>query len=85
MVSYSVHVKKSAEKELRGIPKSDLQKTIHRIQSLVQNPRPPGCEKLSNTEKYRIRERDWRVIYWISNDHHLVEIVKIAHRREVYR
>lgn len=85
MGSYSVYVKKSAEKELRDVPKPDLRRIVSHIQSLATQPRPHGCEKLSGEEKYRIRQGDWRVVYWIDDNNKSVEIIKIGHRREVYR
>ena len=85
MASYSLRVKRSAEHELRSVPKPDLARLVHRIQALVSNPRPPGAEKLSGEDAYRIRQGDWRVIYAIDDDAKLIEIIKIGHRREVYR
>jgi len=85
MASYSLRVKKGAEKELRGVPRADLARLIRRIQTLAQNPRPAGCEKLSGEERYRIRQGDRRVVYSIEDRSKVVEVVKIGHRREVYR
>lgn len=85
MASYSLRIKKSAEKELRSIPKADLTRIVHRIQSLAVDPRPHGSETLSGEDKYRLRQGDWRIIYGIDDTARVVEIVKIGHRREVYR
>ena len=85
MASYSLRIKKSAEKELRSVPKADLARIVRRIQSLAQDPRPHGSEKLSGDDKYRIRQGNWRIIYGIDDTAHVVEIVRIGHRREVYR
>lgn len=83
--SYSLVVKKSAERELRSLPKADLRRVTDRILDLAQDPRPPGHEKLSGQEHYRIRQGDYRVVYAIDDDHRVITIVKIGHRREVYR
>jgi len=83
--SYSLVVKKSAERELRDIPKADLRRIMNRLRGLIQNPRPSGCEKLSGHDRYRVRQGDYRVVYAIDDDQQLVTIVKIGHRREVYR
>ena len=83
--SYSLVIKKSAERELRALPKEDLRRVVNRVQGLAHNPRSPGTEKLSGQERYRIRQGDYRVVYAIDDDSRLVEIVKIGHRREVYR
>jgi mRNA interferase RelE/StbE len=83
--SYELRIKPSAAKELAGLPSRDLQRVIARIQSLAEEPRPHGSEKLSGAERYRIRQGDYRVLYSIDEASRTVEIVKIAHRREVYR
>ena len=82
---YNLRVKRSAEKELRSAPRVDLARIIRRIQALAADPRPPGCEKLSGEEKYRVRQGDWRVVYSIDDPRRLVLVVKRAHRREAYR
>ncbi len=60
---YSVVIKRSAEKEPRAVPLSDLKRIINRIRGLAQQPRPSGCEKLSGeSERYRIRQGDYRMV-----------------------
>ena len=83
--SYSLVIKKSAERELRALPKADVRRVTERIRGLAPNPRPPGNEKLSGQERYRIRQGDYRIVYAVDDEGHAVEIVKIGHRREVYR
>ncbi len=83
--SYSVRIKKSAEKELRGLPKKNLKQILSRIRALAANPRPVGCEKSSEADWYRVRQGDYRIVYIIDDDEFLVEVVKIGHRKEVYR
>ena len=83
--SYSLVIKKSAERELRVLPKADVRRVTERIRGLAPNPRPPGNEKLSGQERYRIRQGDYRIVYAVDDDRHAVEVVKIGHRREVYR
>ncbi len=83
--SYSLVVKKSAERELRALPKADLRRVTRRIHGLEHDPRPPGHEKLSGQDHYRVRQGDYRVVYAIDDDRLLITIVKIGHRREVYR
>ncbi len=85
MAKYKVAVKKSAAKELEDIPKKDLRKIVKRIQSLVENPRPTGSQKLSGQEQYRIRQGDYRIIYSVDDEDSIVDIIKIGHRREIYR
>jgi len=83
--SYSLVIKKSAERELRALPKADVRRVTERIRGLAPNPRPPGNEKLSGQERYRIRQGDYRIVYAVDDEGRTVEIVKIGHRREVYR
>jgi mRNA interferase RelE/StbE len=83
--SYSLRIKRSAEKELRRIPKTDLRRIVDRIDSLAADPRPQGCEKLFGDNVYRIRQGDYRILYTVDDDERVVEIIKVGHRREVYR
>lgn len=83
--NYKIFFKKSAQKELDKIPKQDLQRIVKKIKTLEHDPRPVGSEKLSGQEKYRIRQGDYRIIYAINDDQVEVWVVKIAHRRLVYR
>ena len=85
MVEYKITIKKSAAKELEDTPKKDLRKIVKRIQFLARNPRPPGCQKLSGQSRFRIRQGDYRIVYSIEDKARIVDIVKIGHRREIYR
>ena len=85
MAGYSIFFKESVRKDLESIPKRDLQRIMERIASLADNPRPPGSEKLSGQEKYRIRQGNYRIIYSIEENRLIVMVVKVGHRREVYR
>jgi len=85
MAKYKITIRKSAAKELEGISGKDLRRIVKRIQNLADNPRPPGCEKLSARRCYRIRQGDYRIIYSIDDDDRIVDIFKIGHRREIYR
>jgi len=85
MAKYKITIKKSAAKELEDIPKKDLRKIIKPIQSLAQNPRHQGAQKLSAKEQYRVRQGDYRIVYSIEDKDSIIDIVKIGHRREIYR
>ncbi len=85
MAKYKITIKKSAAKELEDIPKKDLRKIIKRIQSLAQNPRPHGSQKLSAQSRFRVRQGDYRIVYSVEDKNSIVDIVKIGHRREIYR
>jgi mRNA interferase RelE/StbE len=85
VASYELSIKQSAVKELEGLPFKDRQRIARKLQALAKNPRPPGSEKLSGEEKYRLRQGDYRVLYTIDDEPRRVTIVKIAHRRDVYK
>ena len=87
MASYSRLLKPSAGKELEAIDsKTDRQKIIAKIQALAADPRPRGSEKLAGySDRYRIRQGNYRVVYLIDDSAGTVTIFKIGHRREVYR
>ena len=85
MAKYEISVKKSAVKELEAIPKKELQKIIKKIQSLSSDPRPEGSQKLSHREQYRLRQGDYRIIYSVQDDDSTVHIIKVGHRKEIYR
>ncbi len=85
MAKYEISVKKSAIKELENIPKKELQKLVKKIQALSEEPRPQGSQKLSHKEQYRIRQGDYRTIYSIDHDNLNVYIIKVGHRKEIYR
>ena len=85
MARYSILVKRSAQKELEALPKSYLVPITKIISSLADNPRPSGSEKLSGAEKFRIRKGPYRIVYSIQDQELIVWVVKIAHRKDVYR
>ena len=85
MASYSIVFKKSVTKDLRPIPKKDVQRILKRIDGLTDDPRPAGVEKLSSDEKYRIRQGNYRILYMIEDEIITVTIVKVGHRRDAYR
>jgi mRNA interferase RelE/StbE len=85
MAEYKIFFKKSVEKDLRVIPKKDLKKILNRIEALAEDPRPPGCEKLTGQHRYRLRQGRYRILYSIQDDELTVWVVKVGHRKEIYR
>lgn len=85
MAEYEIFFKKSVYKDLKKIPKNDLIKILARIENLSDDPRPTGCEKLTDQEFYRIRQGKYRIVYSIQDNELTVWIIKIAHRKSVYR
>jgi len=85
MASYSVFIVPVAEKQIASLQKRELRQVVAAIRSLADDPRPHGCEKLSSLEKYRIRVGDYRVVYTIDDAIVRVVVVRVGHRRDVYR
>jgi len=85
MAEYKVYFKKSVEKDFDSIPKKDLKKILHRIKALALYPRPQGNEKLTGQERYRIRQGCYRIVYSIQDKERTIWVVKVGHRKEVYR
>lgn len=84
-VSYEVRFRPRAAKQLGDLPKN-VRSTIARvIDALAENPRPAGATALKGTDFMRVRVRDYRVVYEIRDDELLVLVVRLGHRREVYR
>jgi len=85
-VRLSVVIKPSAAKEIEAISnKKDRQRMVKRIAALGDDPRPPGFQKLSGKDRYRIRQGVYRIIYSIEDRELVVVVVKVGHRRDVYR
>ena len=85
MASYRLLIKSSAAKELEGLPLKDRRRVATRLRRLASDPRPTGTEKLAGQGKYRLRQGDYRILYSVDDAALTVVIVKIGHRREVYR
>ena len=85
MASYSLFIKPSAAKEIEAVPKPDRRRIVAKIMSLSSDPRPPGCEKLSGHDQYRIRQGNYRILYEIHDLKLIVVVVKVGYRRDVYR
>ena len=85
MGSYRIFIKPSAAKEIEAIPPRDRQRIVARIQGLSADPRPTGSEKLSGLDKFRLRQGAYRIVYSVTDDDSSVLIVKVGHRKDVYR
>jgi mRNA interferase RelE/StbE len=82
---YEILIKASAAKEIEDVPKrKDRRRIIERIRSLGDDPRPPGCQKLSGQDKYRVRQGVYRIVYSIHDKSLVVQVVKVGHRKDVY-
>jgi mRNA interferase RelE/StbE len=87
VAAYRLLIKPSAGKEIDALgQKKDRQRLVTRIAALESDPRPPGCEKLAGAKgRYRIRQGQFRIVYAVNDAARTVEVVKVGHRREVYR
>jgi len=86
VASYRLRVKKSAIKDLEAIPtRADRRRIVKRIESLADNPRPKGVQKLSGKDRYRIRQGRYRILYSIRDRELIVYIVRVGDRKSVYR
>jgi mRNA interferase RelE/StbE len=85
MAAYKIFFRESVEKDFAAIPKGYLKKILQRIRTLAEDPRPSGCEKLTGLESYRIRQGRYRIVYSIQDKTLTVWIVKVGHRKGIYR
>ena len=85
MAASKIFFKKSVEKDFRLIPKNDLVKILERIETLAVDPRPPGCENLTGQQKCRLRQGRYRLLYSIREDELTGWVVKVGHRKDIYR
>ncbi len=83
--NFEIHIARSAQKELGALPQEDYFKVKKAVLKLGSNPRPRGAKKLRNREAWRIRCDNYRIIYEIHKKRLVVLVVKIGHRREIYR
>jgi mRNA interferase RelE/StbE len=84
-MTYTVTILRRAQRELANTPDSTLSHIRDAIRALGDDPRPPGCRKLTGREGWRIRVGDYRVIYEIEDSNDTITILHIGHRRDVYR
>lgn len=85
-MQYSITYAPSAAKAIRKLDKPTARRLLHAIEGLANNPRPSGCIQLKGGGgEFRIRVGDHRIVYDVQDDQLLVLVVKVGHRREVYR
>ena len=86
MARYSLWIKKSARKELESVAlRADRRRIIDRLESLADNPRPPGAVKLSGLERYRIWQGRYRILYTIEDAVLVVHVIKVRDGKDVCR
>jgi mRNA interferase RelE/StbE len=83
---YEIELSRTAEKQLRKLAREDQERVVRAIRPLARDPRPRGCRKLSGYDDvFRVRAGPYRVIYSVSGRRLVVIILKLGHRRDVYR
>jgi mRNA interferase RelE/StbE len=82
---YKIEIRRRAQRALDKLSKADFQAVVQAIKDLAQTSRPRGIEKVKTTGLWRIRQGDYKIIYAIDDSEHLVTIVRVGHRREIYR
>ncbi len=85
MAGYKIYFKASVYKDFKSIPKVDLKRILSKIDTLREYPRPAGCEKLTGQERYRLRQGKYRIVYSIQDNFLTVWMLKVSHRKEIYR
>lgn len=86
MAPFNIKWKSSAKKELKKIDRTEIPKILSEVEKLSKDPYPSNHKKLLGTEHiYRIKIGNYRVIYFIENDELIIEIIRVRHRKEVYR
>ena len=85
MAEYKVYFKESVEKDFKTIPKNNLRRLLQRIEMLARDPRPASHEKLTGQDRYRVRQGLYRIVYSIQDRELIVWVVKVGHRKDVYR
>lgn len=86
MRRYRVEIEKGARRQLEGLSEKDFRRIDRQILSLEENPRPPGCKKLQIDQKvYRLRQGNYRSIYHVNDGLSVVRVLRVMHRRDVYR
>lgn len=85
MAKYNLAFKKSVAKDLRNIPNKDVKRILKSIEILCNDPRADGCIKLSDKERYRVRQGVYLIVYEIQDKELIILVVKVAHRSVVYK
>ncbi len=85
MASYRLEWRLSTRKDLRRITSADLLRILSAAEALAANPFPPGCVKLSGSERsYRVRVGNYRILYDVHEKKLIIEVIKIGHRKDVH-
>jgi len=84
-VEYKIELRRKAQRSMDKLPEKDFHAVLSAIKALADSPRPRGIEKIKSTGLWRIRQGDYRIVYDISDSEKTVTVLRIGHRREIYR
>jgi mRNA interferase RelE/StbE len=84
-LTYTVSILPGAGRELARLPRGAYERVRDALRGLGDDPRPSGCRKLVGRDGWRTRVADYRVIYDIDDRAHVVTVLHVGHRRDVYR
>lgn len=85
-MSYQIEIKRSAAKALKKIPKADRARIVEKIDSFAENlPNPETTKMKGDNPFHRVRVGDYRIVYEIKDDVLVILIVKIGHRKDIYK
>ena len=82
---YKIELRRKARRSLNKLPKDDFDAVLESVRGLANTPRPKGVEKIKSAVLWRIRQGDYRIVYAIDDSQKTVTILRIGHRREIYR
>ena len=85
MEKYKIEIKRSAEKEIEALPKAAVGVVMRKIHALAHDPRPIDSKKLTGSDLYRLRAGVYRIVYEVEDTVLMILVVKVAHRKDVYR
>ncbi len=82
---YQIKLRRRAQRALDRLPKTDFNAVVEAIKELARTPKPRGVEKVKGTGLWRIRQGDYRIVYSINDSQEIIIVVRVGHRREIYR
>ena len=84
-MAYTIVLSRTCQKQLDKLPDETADRIMDSLETLADDPRPPGCKKLKSRQGYRLRTGDYRILYEVEDDQLLVLVFAIGHRRDIYR
>lgn len=84
MAKYKVIFKQSVRKDLRSIPNIDIKRILQKIEQIAEQPRGQGSVKLKDSNYYRVRQGQYRIVYEIRDQELIITVIKVGHRSSVY-